>query len=205
MVKSLMPFISFEGIDASGKSTQINLLCEFLKKKEIDFLVVREPGGTSIGEKVREILLSPESHMFPETEFLLYAASRAQLVREKILPALKDKKFVIADRFADSSVAYQGFGRGIGIDKIDSINNFATLNIVPDITFIIDIPVEVSLQRKAEKRDRIELEKREFIEKVREGYHVLSKDPRFVLIDGNRDIMEVHHDIVNILKERKII
>lgn len=201
-----MAFISFEGIDASGKSTQIELLCEFLNKKNIDFILVREPGGTIIGEKIREVLLFPENKMFAETEFLLYAASRAQLVREKIIPALKNGKLVIADRFADSSVVYQGFGRGLSLDKIEFINSFATLNIVPDVTFIIDVPVEVSLRRKSEERDRIEMEESEFMERVREGYHEISKrDSRFVLIDGLKSINEIQNDIIQILQGMRII
>ena len=204
-VKFHMPFVSFEGIDASGKSTQIRLLCSFLKEKGMDFVLVREPGGTLIGEKIREILLTPENQMFPETEFLLYAASRAQLVREKIIPALENGRLVIADRFADSSVVYQGFGRGLSIEKIVYINDFATLEIVPDVTFVIDIPVEESLKRKGEKRDRIEMEKKEFIERVREGYHRLSSNPRFVLIDGLKSIDEIHSIIIEVLRERKIV
>jgi len=201
-----MAFISFEGIDASGKSTQIKLLCEFLNKKNIDFILIREPGGTIVGEKIREILLAPENRMFAETEFLLYAASRAQLVREKIIPALKNGTLIIADRFADSSVVYQGFGRGINLNKIHLVNDFATSGILPDVTFIIDIPVEVSLKRKKKKRDRIEMEKKEFMEKVRKGYHEISKiDPRFVLIDGLKDINEIRNEIIGILQERKII
>ncbi len=145
-------FITFEGIDFCGKSTQIELLKSYLLKKNKKVRVIREPGGTEISEKIRTILLDKEnSKMFMETEFLLFSASRTQLVREKIKPYLDEGIYVISDRFHDSSTAYQGYGRGISIEVILSIHKLAIGNTIPDITFFIDIPVEVAEQRRKEK------------------------------------------------------
>lgn len=196
-------FISFEGIDFSGKSTQIDLLKNYLTGKGNKVEIIREPGGTEISEKVRTVLLDKEnSNMYWETEFLLFSASRAQLVREKIRPYLKDRIYVISDRFHDSSTAYQGFGRGIPIQVILNIHKLAIGDTIPDITFFIDIPVEVAQQRSRKKLsknlDRIERSEDEFYEKVRNGYLQLAEaEKRFRVINGMEDINVIHRKIIN--------
>jgi dTMP kinase len=195
-------FISFEGIDGCGKSTQIELFTEYLQKKGIDFIKVREPGGTSIGEKVRNLLVT--EHMIPKAELLLFLASRAQLVEEVIKPALMTKKVVIADRFAHSSVAYQGCGRSLGMDIVNFLNDFATDRTYPDLVFFIDVPVEIALKRLSnQNKDRIEKEGREFFEKIRDCYIEISKkDESFVVIDGIMSVEEIHNKIISIFEKR---
>jgi dTMP kinase len=196
-------FISFEGIDFSGKSTQIDLLKDYLKSKGNKVEIIREPGGTEISEKVRTVLLDKEnSNMFWETEFLLFSASRAQLVREKIRPYLRDRIYVISDRFHDSSTAYQGYGRGIPIQVIMNIHKLAIGDTLPDITFFIDIPVEVAHQRSIEKSsenlDRMERSGDDFYNRVRKGYlDLASKESRFRVINGLEHINVIHKNIIN--------
>ena len=196
-------FITFEGIDFCGKSTQIELLKSYLVEKKKKVRVIREPGGTEISEKIRSILLDKEnSKMYMETEFLLFSASRTQLVREKIKPYLDEGIYVISDRFHDSSTAYQGYGRGISIEVILSIHKFAIGNTIPDITFFIDIPVEVAEQRRREKLnehlDRIENSDKDFYLKVRNGYLVLAKrENRFRILNGTDNIANIHEKIIN--------
>ncbi len=198
-------FISFEGLDFCGKTTQIELLKDYLTKEGRKVEVIREPGGTVISEKIREILLDKNnSNMFMETEVLLFAASRAQLVREVIIPKLKKGYFVISDRFHDSSIAYQAFGRGLNTTFVKNLQNFAIGSAVPDITFFIDIPLDEVERRKAlvkkESLDRIELSEREFYEKVREGYLELAKEnERIFLIDGQNSIEKIQEEIRSIV------
>lgn len=195
-------FITFEGIDFCGKSTQVELLRKYLigKKKIVE--LIREPGGTKISEMVRSILLDKfHENMCNETELFLFSASRAQLVREKIRPYLIKGYYVISDRFHDSSTAYQGFGRGLSIEAIMKIHNLAIGETIPDITFFIDISVEEAENRKRQKLhrelDRIEISERDFFEKVRNGYLYLSKDKRFRKLDGTQSVQEIHQQIVN--------
>lgn len=196
-------FISFEGIDFCGKSTQVELLREYLIKHQKKVKVIREPGGTKISEKIRDILLDKKnSSMMMETEILLFSASRAQLVREIIRPALEENYFVLSDRFHDSSTAYQGYGRGLPLDAILKIHNLAIGNTIPDLTFIIDIPTSVAIERKQQKiqkdLDRIELSDNTFFEKVRAGYLELAlKENRFRVIDGTQSIESIHKKIIN--------
>jgi dTMP kinase len=196
-------FISFEGIDFCGKSTQIELLRDYLIKNQKKVKLIREPGGTKISEKIRDILLDKKnSAMVMETEIFLFSASRAQLVREVIRPALEENYFVLSDRFHDSSTAYQGYGRGLPLDAILKIHNLAIGNTVPDLTFIIDIPTSVAFERKREKTqtdlDRIELSDNAFFEKVRIGYLELAlKENRFRVIDGTQSIENIHKKIIN--------
>lgn len=200
MKKSRGWFITFEGIDGSGKSTQVELLSEYLDRNSIDHIVVREPGGTDVGERIRDILLSKDMDMSARAEFLLYSASRANLTEKIIIPALNEGKIVISDRFFDSSTAYQGFGRGIDIDSIKMINRFATFGLKPDVTFIIDISVETSRLRK-KNRDRIESENHDFLWRVRKAYlDMAEKDDRFFIIDGEREPRILHEEIIAILK-----
>lgn len=202
-------FITFEGIDFCGKSTQVELLKKYFEDKGKSVQVIREPGGTEISEKIREILLDKKNNkMFMETELLLFSASRAQLVREKIVPFLEKGEIVISDRFHDSSTAYQGFGRGLPIDSVLSVHKLAIGNTIPDLTFIIDIPVEVAVKRKAEKThqelDRIEVSSNDFFEKVRNGYLILAeKEKRFKVIDGTQPIETIHRIITNFIEEFK--
>ena len=196
-------FITFEGLDFCGKSTQVELLKKHFEKEGKTVQIIREPGGVNISEKIRNILLDNENlEMFSETELLLFSASRAQLVREKIIPFLKDDFVVISDRFHDSSIAYQGFGRGINYQFVIELQKFAIGYAIPDLTFFIDIPVSEVLKRKQKlddgELDRIEVSQNDFYEKVREGYDFLSKkEERFKLIDGLMTIDEVHSKILS--------
>lgn len=199
-------FITFEGIDFSGKSTQVELLNEYLVKQNKNVLLIREPGGTEISEKIREILLDKKNNaMVMETELLLFSASRAQLVREVIRPHLQKGYYVISDRFHDSSTAYQGFGRGLSVDAVINIHNLAIGNTIPDITFFIDIPNEVAIKRKQKVEhsslDRIEISDNSFYERVREGYLYLSKkEKRFKVIDGTQSIDSISEKIISEIK-----
>lgn len=197
-------FITFEGIDFSGKTTQINLLKDYLIKNGKQVEIIREPGGTEISEVIRKILLDKaNSKMFIETEIFLFSAARAQLVREKIRPYLERGIYVISDRFHDSTTAYQGFGRGISLEVVNHINELAIGSTVPDVTFFIDIPVETAEKRKSEKQrevdlDRIEISEKQFYEKVRKGYYFLTeKEKRFRLIDGTKSVEDIHKKIID--------
>lgn len=200
-------FISFEGIDFCGKSTQVELLKNYFETKGKSVQVIREPGGTEISEKIREILLDKKNNkMFMETELLLFSASRAQLVREKINPFIKQGEIIISDRFHDSSTAYQGFGRGLPIDSVMNVHQLAIGETIPDITFLIDIPVEVAFKRKSEKThqelDRMEISSIDFFEKVRNGYLTIAKnEKRFRVIDGTQSIENIHKLIINHIEE----
>lgn len=200
-------FITFEGLDFCGKSTQVEKIKEKLESYGKRVILIREPGGTQISEKVREILLDKKnSEMHIEAELLLFSASRAQLVREKIIPLLNDGYFVISDRFHDSSIAYQGYGRGINLDSVKAIQNFAIGEAIPNITFFIDLPLsEIDKRREkfgATNLDRIELSENDFYNKVRNGYLEMSKaESRFKIIDGTESIEEIHVKIINELKE----
>lgn len=196
-------FITFEGIDFCGKSTQANLLKKYLLKHNKKVEIIREPGGTEISEKVRQILLDNSNiDMSMETEFFLFSASRAQLVREKIRPYLEKKIYVISDRFHDSSVAYQGYGRGIPVKSVMHVNKIAIGDTIPDITFFIDVPVEEAEKRKTGKTgkelDRIELSEINFYEKVRKGYLEISKtEERFKVIDGTKSVEKINMEVIN--------
>jgi dTMP kinase len=184
--------ISFEGSEGSGKSTQLIRLAAHLQKLKRDVITVREPGGTEIGEQIRNIIVhnSRGDEMCPETELLLFTAARAQLVREIIAPALLAGKIVLSDRFLDSSTVYQGIGRNLALDPVHQINRFAVGNVMPDLTVVIDVPIDVGLarirQRATDLPDRMERENLDFYKKVREGYLVLAKGlpERFVVVDG---------------------
>lgn len=198
-------FITFEGGDGSGKSTQIDKLCTYLKEKDIDFILSREPGGTPIGEKIREIILDNDNdEMEALTEAYLYAASRAQHVAQVIRPALEEGKLVICDRFVDSSIAYQGYARNLG-ECVEKINSYAVGDCIPDITFLMKLPPSVGRERiNSRKIDRIECEKLEFHEKVYEGYEKLERDNRDRVfgIDASMDIDDIFDKIVSVIEER---
>ncbi len=199
-------FITFEGVDFCGKSTQVELLRDYLLAQNKNVHLIREPGGTEISEKIREILLDKKNNaMVMETEIFLFSASRAQLVREVIRPFLQKGYYVISDRFHDSSTAYQGFGRGLSVDAILNIHNLAIGKTIPDITFFIDVPNEVAFARKKNishsDLDRIEVSDNTFYERVREGYLYLSKkEKRFRVIDGTKNIKQINEQIINEIK-----
>ncbi len=186
--------ISFEGSEGSGKSTQISRLAAHLQKTDREVISTREPGGTEIGEQIRNIIVhnSKGDEMCGETELLLFTAARAQLVREVIAPALLRGAIVLSDRFLDSSTVYQGIGRNLAADPVNQINRFAVGNVMPDLTIVIDVPEEVSLarlkQRASDLPDRMERENIGFYKKVREGYLVLAKGmpERFIVVDGTK-------------------
>lgn len=189
-------FIALEGPDGSGKSTITKLLADYFKSKNIDHIITREPGGTIIGEDIRDLILDTKNtEMAPETEALLYAASRGQHVHEKIAPALKEGKIVLCDRFVLSSLAYQGVGRGLGIEKVKAINDFAIKDVYPDLILFFHIDPEVTLRRKTKKLggDRLEKEGNDFHNKVYDGYmKLIEMYPRNVRkIDATKPVEEV--------------
>lgn len=203
-----MPFITFEGSEGCGKSTQVNRLTARLETSGVPFLVTREPGGTPIGESIRELLqFAPESAaMTPQTELLLFTASRAQLVREVIKPALENGKCVIADRFFDSTTVYQGVARKLDAEFVQELNAFVVGDCLPDITFVLDVDLKTARERmKGPRRpDRMEMESDEFYEQVIEGYRALAKreSKRVVLIDGSRAADQVEKEIWKVLSSR---
>lgn len=194
-------FITFEGIEGCGKSTQANLLYDFLTSKNIECVLTHEPGGTPISEKVRNILLDNKNEeMDSLTELFLYFASRAQHTVEKIKPALKSGKAVISDRYFDSTLAYQGEGRNIPNQKIAEINSFATGGLIPALTFLIDVPAEIGMSRLTTK-DRIEKESLEFHNRVRGSFLTIAREnkERIKIIDGMRPIEEIRKEIASIV------
>ncbi len=206
-------FITFEGIEGCGKTTQIGLLAFYLRKESRSFLLTREPGGTAIGEKIRGILLSSSggAGMDPVAELFLYAAARVQHFRQLIQPALSRGEIVVCDRYADATLAYQGSGRGIDQGWIEEIHARSVDNIKPDLTFLLDLPVEEGLKRAWKrmeshpvKEDRFEKEAVDFHERVRHGYLALARrDPqRILVLDGRQDEQTLHAEIVSRLSER---
>lgn len=198
--------ISFEGGEGSGKGTLMrNLLCE-LQNSNLEILNTREPGGVKISEQIRNVIVDKNNtEMCYETEALLYAAARAQLIKEVIEPAVKKKKTILLDRFVDSSYVYQGVARGLGIEKVIKINDFATKGWYPDKTIILDIDPEIGLKRiysNNRETNRLDLESIEFHKKIREGYHELAEmfPNRIVLIDASKTEEEVLADVIKVLK-----
>lgn len=198
-------FIVMEGPDGSGKTTQINLLKEYLEEAGYECLITRDPGGTVIGEEIRQLILNPEhKEMSPVTEMLLYAASRAQLVHEVIGPALEEGKIVISDRFVDSSIVYQGIARKLGISTVSAVNAPGIGIYRPDGIFFIDLSEAEGLRRKKEQKnlDRMEQEGIDFHHMVSEGYRkVLSGRPEVMKIDGGRSIDTIQKKIRNHVDE----
>ena len=198
-------FITFEGIEGCGKSTQARLLKDFLIKAGKDVFLTREPGGPKIAEEIRKMLLSVNNkEMLPQTEVLLYMASRSQHTGEWIIPELEKGKTVISDRYYDSTFAYQGAARKIDGKLIDTIRRYATFGLVPDITFLVDLPEEIGLSRiLAKDADRLEQESMEFHKRVREGFLVLARNEpeRFVVLDGKKSIKEIHKEVIKIMNK----
>jgi dTMP kinase len=199
--------ITFEGIEGSGKSTQIKLVAEYFVEKNVPIIVTQEPSGTDIGRKIGSILFNREHYyMCAETEMFLFCAARAQHVREKILPALEQNKVVLCDRFSDATYAYQGAGRGLDSEFIRLINDYSALYLKPDLTLLFDLPVEIGLQRATDRNnrlkepssiDRFERENIDFHRRIREGYlNILRNDPkRFRLIDANQDVNAIQEEV----------
>lgn len=195
--------ITFEGSEGSGKTSQISRLSKRFVSKGLDVLVTREPGGTEIGEEIRHLIMhnAAGEQMTPEAELLLFAASRAQLVREKIIPAIDAGKIVLCDRFLDSTTVYQGVGRQIAAEPVHIINQFAVGDVMPDLTIVLDIPAEVGMERirhrTSDTPDRMESESIDFYRKVREGYLILANamPERFLVIDGTKDEDDIEEEI----------
>src|SRR6056297_1115827 len=200
-------FITFEGPDGSGKGTIIKYVKKFLEKNKIDYILTREPGGIEISEEIREIILNKNHLSMDErTEALLYAAARRQHLVEIVKPALNIGKIVICDRFVDSSLAYQGYARGIGIDEVLKINEFAIAGLMPDLTIFLNVRPEVGLERinksKVRQKDRLDLESLDFHKRVYEGYQeVLKQYPdRIISIDAEQSIKRVSEESINSIK-----
>ncbi|MBU3678388.1 MAG: dTMP kinase [Candidatus Kapabacteria bacterium] len=202
-------FISFEGIDGSGKSTQLNLLREWLEQLGRNVITIREPGATLLSESIREILLSTKQSITPTAELLLFSAARTQLVERVIEPALTAGSIILCDRYVDSTTAYQGFGRGLNMDQVAEISRIATRGVMPELTFFIDVRYEQAQQRMqfaegAAEPDRMERAGGEFFNRVRDGYLAIAEaEPkRFVVIDGYRDRDAIHRDILSVVEKR---
>jgi len=193
-------FISFEGIDKSGKSTQASLLFNYLKKKGHSVIKTREPGGTQIGKEIEKILLFSEKEIDGVSELFLFLADRAYHVKKIIKPVLEKKEIVISERFGDATIAYQGYGRGLSISWIKELNKIVTGDIFPDITFLLDIDPLLS-RKRAIKRDRIEKEEIKFHQRVREGYlEIAESSPgRIKVVQGDVPPEEIHNKIIKVL------
>lgn len=193
-------FITFEGIEGCGKTTQVELLYNYLTEKGMDVVKTREPGGTIFGEALRKVLLRPDIHVYPLSELLVFMAMRAQHVEEVILPGLKEGKIVISDRFSDASYAYQGYGRGIDLGIITTLNRLVTKGVTPNLTVLLNCTVAEGFKRKMVNDialDRFEKEAIAFHKRIREGYINISKEEpnRFLVINGNKGIEETHRII----------
>ncbi len=200
-------FITFEGCDGCGKSTQLKMFSDYLTREGIAHIFTREPGGGKISEQIRAILLSGKNlEMTDECEALLYAAARVQHLADRVEPALSEGKLVICDRYVDSSLAYQAFARGLGREFVEKINAFALENYLPDVTIFIDLTPEDAFKRKhgADENDRMELAGMEFHKRVYEGYKAVAKEQpdRVVCVDGRKTPQEIFGDILSVLKEK---
>ena len=203
-------FVTFEGCEGVGKSKQLQLLQEYLKKQNISFYLTREPGGTSVSEQIRNIILDGKnSSMTDECEAMLYASARVQLLKEVVKPKLDRGELVLCDRYVDSSLAYQGYARGLGVDFIKMINGYAIENFKPDCTIFLNLSPEKAFARKGgvDKTDRLELSGIEFHNKVYQGYLALAKEEpdRIVCIDASGEKEQTHARIINALKKKGII
>lgn len=199
--------VVLEGIDGCGKTTQCHLLKDYFMKKGYKTVYTREPGGTFIGEQIRNILLDAKnSNMCRASEVFLYAAARAQLVAEKIKPSLQKGELVICDRFVDSTLAYQGYGRGISLELLNQVNSFATNGLMPDLVIVLDLSVEESLKRLKKRScgsDRLERENMLFYESVRKGYLDIARSKNtHVVLDASLSIAELHERILSVVEER---
>ena len=194
-------FITFEGADGCGKTTQLKLLGEYLQNKNRQIIITREPGAKGLGEKIREILLNYDGEVSSVCESFLFLADRAQHIDVIVKPAIEQGKIVLCDRHIDSTVAYQGYGRGLDIERINMLNNIATSNLKPDLTLVFDIDVETSMKRVGKEKDRMESAGVEFHNRVREGYLELanSEPERIKVIDATQSIDAIHKQVVDIV------
>jgi len=195
-------FISFEGVEGSGKTTQAKALAEWLENRKIPHIFIRDPGCTHVGEKIREILLSREfRNMHARCEVLLFLAARSQLTYEKILPALAEKKVVVTDRFSDSTFAYQGYARDLPRRLIAIFNRFAAAGIKPDLTFLVDIDTSMRMER-GKFKDRMETEAEAYHQKVHKAYGILAAKAkkRFRVLDGKKAVDAIHEEVVAAVK-----
>ncbi|MBO5384753.1 dTMP kinase [bacterium] len=197
-------FITFEGADGCGKTTQLNLLKDYLENNGYEVVLTREPGGKGLGEKVREILLNYDGEVSNRCESFLFLADRAQNIDIIVNPAIEQGKIVLCDRHTDSSVAYQGYGRGLDINQINTLNNLATNNKKPDLTLVFDVDIETSMQRVGNEKDRMESAGKDFFNRVRNGYLELAKQEpeRIKVIDSTKSIQEVQKDVLEIIKTK---
>lgn len=203
-------FITFEGCDGCGKSTQLRKFNEYLTKEGVPHIFTREPGGGKISEAIREILLNGKNaEMTDECEALLYAAARVQHLHDRVEPALREGKLVVCDRYVDSSLAYQAFARGLGREFVEKINAYALENYLPDLTVFIDLTPEAAFLRKhgADENDRLEQAGMAFHKKVYEGYKTLAKEypERIVCVDGNQTPDEIFDEVLSILKAKNCL
>ena len=196
-------FITFEGTDGCGKTTQIEMLKDYFEKQGRTVLLTREPGAKGLGTKLREILLNYDGEVSPVCESFLFLADRAQHVDTIIKPAVARGEIVLCDRHTDSTVAYQGYGRGLNIDRINMLNNLATNGKKPDLTLVFDVDVETSMKRVGKEKDRMESAGIDFHNRVRKGYLELAKQEpkRIKVLDATKSIEEIHKDVINILAE----
>lgn len=196
-------FITFEGADGCGKTTQIGIINEYFKNKNVETVVTREPGGSDLGTDLRKILLHYEKPVSNVAETFLYLADRAQHIEYKIKPTLEAGKIVLCDRHTDSTLAYQGYGRNQNLEQIKTLNSIATNGIIPDLTIVFDIETEIALKRLGDEKDRMEQEGIEFHKKLRQGYLEIAKnDPKRVkVINANQSIDEVSKCTIKIIEE----
>lgn len=195
-------FITFEGIDGCGKTTQLNLLSEYFKNKGKEILITREPGAVGLGEKLREILLNYDGEVSSNCEAFLFLADRAQHIDTIVKPAIEAGKIVLCDRHTDSTIAYQGYGRGVDLNQIKMLNDIATSGLKPDLTFIFDIDVETSQSRVGKNKDRMESAGLEFHNKVREGYLEIAKtEPSRVKVINSKDSIENIFEVVKMIMD----
>lgn len=203
-------FITFEGCEGVGKSRQIKELENYLKINGIPYYLTREPGGTPVSEQIRNVILDGKNtSMTDECEALLYASARVQLLKEVVKPKLDAGELVLCDRYIDSSLAYQGYARGLGVDFVEKINDYAIKNFMPDFTVFLDLPPELAFKRKGgvDKNDRLELSGMDFHQKVYQGYKDLAKkySSRFIVIDASGTREQTHQKIIDALKEKGVI
>ncbi len=195
-------FVTFEGVDGCGKTTQMNLLAKYLKDNGHDVILTREPGAKGLGEKIREILLHYDGEVSSRAESFLFLADRAQHIDKIVNPAVEQGKIVLCDRHTDSTLAYQGYGRGVVLEQLKMLNNLATGQRKPDITFVFDIDIETSMSRVGKEKDRMESAGIEFFEKVRKGYLEIAKQEpdRVKVLDSTRSIDEIFEDVIKYIR-----